>query len=213
MELIETTLKVAEEELDKKVREITWNDSPDIKKYLRAANIYSPSAWCMAFVVWCIKQACLKLQIENTFPVSGFCPYVADWGRKNNIMKTTPVRGDIFLLMDSHPTMPYYHTGFVEKVDSGNYYYTIEGNTDASGGAEGDGIYRKTRRNSSVVFLRWYEMIEYEEKFFKLYIEDKFISDCKLIDNKAYVPLRKLSEGLNLKLKVDNNKKEIILLK
>jgi hypothetical protein len=41
------------------------------------------------------------------------------------------------------------HTGFVERVEGG-HVHTIEGNTDASQGREGGGVYRLARRLASV---------------------------------------------------------------
>jgi hypothetical protein len=147
-------LEIAEEEFKKGVYEITPNDSPEIKEYLKSVGINNHSPWCLAFVYWCVDNACFNAGKKNPLPKSGYCPITAKWGISENIKSNTPEPGDIFFLMDSQ-IPPYYHTGFVSGV-KGEYFETIEGNTNPGGSAEGDGIYKRTRLNSNVIFIKWY---------------------------------------------------------
>ena len=46
-------------------------------------------------------------------------------------------------------------TGFIDKKD-GNYYITVEGNTNEAGSREGDGVYRKRRHIKTIYAIsRW----------------------------------------------------------
>ncbi len=61
---------------------------------------------------------------------------------------TTPKTGDIFGLFfpDKNRIA---HTGFIDQWD-GTWLITVEGNTNVSGGREGDGVYRKRRAVKSI---------------------------------------------------------------
>jgi hypothetical protein len=59
-----------------------------------------------------------------------------------------PAPGAIFL------TLAHRHTGLVVDVLPGNRLATIEGNTNAGGSPEGDGVYARERRLSEIeIFL------------------------------------------------------------
>ncbi len=62
--------------------------------------------------------------------------------------QTTPKTGDIFGLFfpDKNRIA---HTGFIDQWD-GTWLITVEGNTNVSGGREGDGVYRKRRPVKSI---------------------------------------------------------------
>jgi len=66
----------------------------------------------------------------------------------DNRQQTTPKTGDIFGLFfpDKNRIA---HTGFIDQWD-GTWLITVEGNTNDSGGREGDGVYRKRRPVKSI---------------------------------------------------------------
>lgn len=66
----------------------------------------------------------------------------------DNRQQTTPVTGDIFGIYfpDKNRIA---HTGFIDQWD-GTWVITVEGNTNVSGGREGDGVYRKRRPVKSI---------------------------------------------------------------
>lgn len=92
------------------------------------------TAWCGMFVSWCADQAGIPTSVlrRNGFAsASGFGLsefYVSD---------RLPRGGDLFFKTDGS------HTGIVYYVD-GNYFYTIEGNTNDSG-YEGIGVFVRKR--------------------------------------------------------------------
>lgn len=62
--------------------------------------------------------------------------------------QTTPKTGDIFGLFFPEINR-IAHTGFIDQWD-GTWLITVEGNTNVSGGSEGDGVYRKRRPVKSI---------------------------------------------------------------
>lgn len=65
-----------------------------------------------------------------------------------NRQQTTPKTGDIFGLFFPEINR-IAHTGFIDQWD-GTWLITVEGNTNVSGGREGDGVYRKRRPVKSI---------------------------------------------------------------
>jgi hypothetical protein len=65
-----------------------------------------------------------------------------------NRQQTTPGTGDVFGIYfpDKNRIA---HTGFIDQWD-GTWLITVEGNTNVSGGREGDGVYRKRRPVKSI---------------------------------------------------------------
>lgn len=120
------------------------NDGPRIKAYLAAAGIHQPAAWCAAFVSWCFKQT------GSALPRTGWSPALFPKGR----LQTVPKPGYVFGIY--FPSLKRIaHCGFVESL-RGDWIITIEGNTNAVGSREGDGVYRKWRpRHTIAAYAEW----------------------------------------------------------
>lgn len=115
-----------------------------VQKYLASVGITFAASWCMAFVYWCVNEACKEAGIPNNLVRTG--GVLRQWNEIDKQFKTTnPKRGDIFI-MDFGKGLG--HTGFVEKVD-GDKIYTIEGNTNSDGSREGYAVCRRTREIKS----------------------------------------------------------------
>ena len=131
------------------IREKTGNnDGMEVEMYLRSVGLGKGYAWCAAFTTWCHDQ----VGIPN--PQSAWSP---NWGKrekqllymKNGLNLQFPVKsGCVFTLYYSN-LKRIGHVGFIMYEDA-NYYYTIEGNTNASGSRLGDGVYKKKRSKKSV---------------------------------------------------------------
>lgn len=85
--------------------------------------------WCAMFVSWCARQAGIPTSTLKNSACAG-----AD-SRNFNIPyydgnNYTPKAGDLFF------TKSWSHVGFVYYVE-GNYFYTVEGNSNSNGSAEG----------------------------------------------------------------------------
>ncbi len=110
----------------------------NVKKYLASVGIDFPASWCMAFVYFCVSEACKANGSKNSLVKTG--GVLNQWSNVNSALKVkTPQPGDIFN-MDfggGHG-----HTGFVEKVE-GDRIQTIEGNSNADGSREGYEVCRK----------------------------------------------------------------------
>ena len=98
--------------------------------------------WCAMFVSWCAKQADIPTSIlEKTaraHPDNFDIPYYDG-------ASYTPKPGDLFFKKG------FTHVGLVYYVD-GNYFYTIEGNSNNTGSSEGVGVFSLKRKISDFYF-------------------------------------------------------------
>ena len=154
------------------IREKPSNRGAVVEQYLRYVNLPQGNPWCAAFVCWVFGQA----NVDN--PRTGWSPDLFKgskviWGiaesRKlkvesmkkhkdgNSLVAMSvrpatnnqqPTTGDIFGLFFPEKNR-IAHTGFIDQWD-GTWLITVEGNTNVSGGREGDGVYRKRRLVKSV---------------------------------------------------------------
>ena len=167
------TLRVAQEELARRVRETDGpNDSPEIRKYIRNLDppLDFPIPWCAAFVQWCSDQASFYTGHANPLDDVVREAYVDDyyiWAQ--SVASSVRIRGrheeaapgDLALF--SFGGVRFNHIGIVEEhdVDEG-LVYTIEGNTSHPDALldeerDGGGLYRKIRRDNRYRFtaIRW----------------------------------------------------------
>ena len=135
------------------VRETGFNKGKRVEEYLKAANLKAGNAWCAAFITWTFKQCDIKAV------VSGYSP---NWFQSNIVYKRddninrhySAAAGDVFgLWFENKGRIA--HVGFIDRQD-GNYYITVEGNTNEAGSREGDGVYRKRRHIKTIYAIsRW----------------------------------------------------------
>ncbi|QPB09706.1 endolysin endopeptidase [Streptomyces phage Shaeky] len=113
-----------------------WNN---IQKYSPAVPGLEWSqgmAWCQTFQSWLFQTAGLKALA----PVSASCWYSVDWFRDRGRFSWYPAVGaQVFFGANGAS-----HVGLVVKYDA-DYVWTVEGNTNGNGSAEGDGVYAKKR--------------------------------------------------------------------
>ncbi|MEU6684430.1 peptidoglycan-binding protein [Streptomyces sp. NPDC046832] len=93
--------------------------------------------WCAAFVAWCADKAGMKA----LFPKTASCAVGVSWFKNKGRFSAYPAVGAQVFFGNGGGT----HTGLVVAYDA-DTITTVEGNTNGSGGAEGDGVYLKTRR-------------------------------------------------------------------
>lgn len=139
------------------------NRGEQIEEYQRATWLTpGPWAWCAAFTAWCLREWLESAEVRADL---GLGTQLAaekwrcrdaraygweSWARKRGVLLLTeeaPVRaGDIV-------TFDFSHIGIVASdyhADLGEFVQTIEGNTNADGSRDGDGVYRKRRPRSFV---------------------------------------------------------------
>lgn len=93
-------------------------------------------AWCQTFQSWAFQQAGLK----SLAPVTASCPTAVNWYKSRGRFSYYPAIGAMVFF--GH--LGGEHVGLVYKYDA-DHAYTIEGNTNANGSSEGDGVYLKKR--------------------------------------------------------------------
>lgn len=101
--------------------------------------------WCATFVQWCLWQVGVKVPAGAQ---SAGCAISAAAYKKAGRFTEYPGIGFQVFFGPKGGT----HTGIVYKYDD-TYIYTVEGNTNDSGSAEGNGVYKKKRlRKTNVVY-------------------------------------------------------------
>ena len=152
-------IATATAEANKGVREVGKNAGPDVEKYLHCLGMTKGSPWCAAFVSWCVMQS--RGLAKPPKWCSGSAVSLFQMSGKNAV-KVTPLDADFKSkvkpgMIWSRAQDPAAaaaarkgswcqgHTGIVVAVDDIGWH-TIEGNTNAAGSREGDGVYRKTHK-------------------------------------------------------------------
>ncbi|GAA0406117.1 peptidoglycan-binding protein [Streptomyces luteireticuli] len=122
----------------------SWNN---IQKYSPAVPDLRWSqgqAWCSTFVSWVFQQAGAK----SLAPVTASCAEGVSWFENRGRFSEYPAVGAVVYFGSGGGS----HVGIVTSYTA-DTIYTIEGNTNDNGSAEGDGVYRKARpRKSSYVY-------------------------------------------------------------
>ncbi|MFH9043493.1 hypothetical protein ACH4FA_29635 [Streptomyces sp. NPDC017966] len=93
-------------------------------------------AWCQTFQSWAFQQAGVKILA----PVTASCSTAVNWYKSRGRFSYYPAIGAMVFFGHSGGQ----HVGLVHKYDA-DYAYTIEGNTNANGSSEGNGVYLKKR--------------------------------------------------------------------
>ncbi|MBU0695426.1 MAG: peptidoglycan-binding protein [Bacteroidetes bacterium] len=109
------------------------NDGQRVAAYLAAADLRMGAPWCAAFVCWVFRKA------GYAQPRTGWSP--ALFNSRVHRKKAAP--GLVFGIWfpELHRIA---HVGFVADLQH-DWVISIEGNSNADGSREGDGVYRKRR--------------------------------------------------------------------
>ncbi|RQO65113.1 hypothetical protein DBR40_24705 [Pedobacter sp. KBW01] len=128
------------------VRELTGrNDGIQVEAYLKYVWLKKGDPWCAANVSWCFGQ--------NGFskPRSGGCVQLMEQGETIYLkgkVKEIPQMADVFYIWFENKGRVA-HTGFIDNW-SNTWVTTVEGNTNAAGSREGDGVYKKYRMKGQI---------------------------------------------------------------
>lgn len=143
------------------VKESSPNWGPEIQRFLRAARVVSPAPWCAAFVNWAAEQAASLLGVPSPLEevkLQAYVPSYYQWAKEKNKLTKWPDVGPGDLFVIYYASMNRFgHIGFVDYADANaGTFKTIEGNTDAAGGREGNAVASRIRRNTPMVeYIRW----------------------------------------------------------
>ena len=127
------------------VRELSGhNDGKRVEEYLASVGLHRGDPYCAAWVSFIFKQA------GYSAPRTGWSP---DLFPSKRLVKV-PEPGDVFGIYFTDMGR-IAHCGLVERTHS-DWVYSIEANTDASGGREGGGVYRRMRHKRGISrFSNW----------------------------------------------------------
>jgi len=122
---------------------------PQLNEWLKAVGWKNGEAWCMYFVKALYMNAFPNKAAEINKILTGSTQ--GSWANVKQhpdvfkvIIDGKPMSGDIIIWQSvNDPSKG--HAGIVYKRDSGDKYFTVEGNSDLSGSAEGDGVSKNTR--------------------------------------------------------------------
>ena len=139
------------------VREVGGpNRGPDVERFLRTVRKPPGLAWCAAFVSTCVLEAWQENYNaagnagpidEKSLPIQLTAGVMVLWTATPRARRCPPKPGAIFIInngLNAKTGARMGHTGFVVSLD-GKRVNTIEGNTNAAGSREGDGVYRRSR--------------------------------------------------------------------
>lgn len=123
-----------------KVREEQVNRGYWVTRFLAGVGLGPGYAWCAAFVTYCIRQAGYTGDLpKGAAAVQNW----VTWAKATGRLVKSPSRGDLGFLSATGPS----HIFFVVSVDERlGVARTIEGNTNAEGAREGNGVFRRTRK-------------------------------------------------------------------
>lgn len=133
----------------KGTREHGINRGPLVQRFLASVGLGPGYPWCAAFMSHVLRQAgYVGGPTKGRAAVRNW----AKWAKDENKVYLKPKRGDLFYWLNKNGTG---HIGIVAEVNGGTVR-TYEGNTNAQGSREGDGVYEKSRQTSGLRFIRWW---------------------------------------------------------
>ncbi|MGW5130893.1 CHAP domain-containing protein [Streptomyces sp. NPDC004135] len=113
-----------------------WNNNQQYSDEVPGLEWSDYQAWCATFVSW----LAYKAGASDLFPRTASCLTGVNWFKQRGRFSEYPAVGSQVFFGKNGGT----HTGIVVSYDD-DFIYTIEGNTNDNGSAEGDGVYRKKR--------------------------------------------------------------------
>lgn len=138
-------LMVAETQVGK--MEVGNNGGLAILPYQLSTSIKPGEPWCSAFVYWCH----IRAGVSIPGPARSYA-WSPTWFKSHLVDE--PASGDVFGIYFKELGR-IGHVGIVSKVD-GSFIETIEGNTNADGSREGNGVWKKRRLKRQIrSYSRW----------------------------------------------------------
>ena len=155
-------LAVAHAEANAHVREQGRNRGARVEEYQRAGSLGPGDPWCAAFVAWCMMHAAAPAKIPAWCSGSAITTWHKGSRAAGPAHRCTPGDADFAKRVQASwiwvrakdaesaaaarkGTWCIGHCGIVIAVDAAGFH-TVEGNTNAAGSREGDGVYRKFHR-------------------------------------------------------------------
>ncbi len=137
------------------VREIgTSNTGKEVQEYQASTPLGGTGwSWCDAFQSWDMLTTLGQPLCDLVWLRTASCDESLGWGRRESILSDKPVLGAKGLIMGSENDAV--HIFDVDELTPTGFY-TVEGNTNDDGSANGNGVYRRHRVSSNRYrFLHW----------------------------------------------------------
>ncbi|WP_327335830.1 CHAP domain-containing protein [Streptomyces sp. NBC_01324] len=115
-----------------------WNNKQKYSAAVPGLEWSDYQAWCCTFTSWAFQTAGMP---KGSYPVTASCATATNWWKQAGRWSEYPAVGAQVMFGPGGGS----HTGIVIAYDA-TTITTIEGNTNVSGSAEGDGVYRKVRQ-------------------------------------------------------------------
>ncbi|MFI8962042.1 CHAP domain-containing protein [Streptomyces sp. NPDC053493] len=113
-----------------------WNNQQKFSPNVPGLEWSQGQAWCATFTAWGADE----LGARDRWPITASCYTAVQWWKKAGRWTEYPVLGGPFYLGTSGQD----HVGVVYAYDD-DTIYTVEGNTNAGGSFQGDGVYLRSR--------------------------------------------------------------------
>ena len=124
-------------------RETARNSGPLIDKWLANVGQQPGLPWCVAWTYSMYQVASFEVGCDNPHPRTAGSLRL--WSLSEHARTPLPAPGDVFVLEKGEGRG---HVGIVESVEpgaaAGGLITTVEGNSNAAGHRDGDGVYRHT---------------------------------------------------------------------
>jgi hypothetical protein len=143
VDLGEAALKEARARVGVSERPLGSNAGPEVNQYLQRVGLEPGRFWCLAFVYYCVDEACKKLGRSNPLPRTASCSQIYQWARDHGRLAARPAPGDVFLCIGGETG--HYHSGLVDGPVKSARFPTVEGNSNTDGSANGVGVVRRPR--------------------------------------------------------------------
>jgi hypothetical protein len=122
-----------------------WNNKEKYAGQVPGLEWADWQAWCATFVSWVFLKSGLP---KDAYCTTASVATAREWAKRNKRFSEYPAIGAQAIFGINGDV----HTGIVYGYDN-TYIYTVEGNTNINGSAEGDGVYYKKRvRKDSFVY-------------------------------------------------------------
>jgi hypothetical protein len=122
-----------------------WNNQQKFSPAVPGLEWSQGQAWCATFVSW----VAMRAGAEKLFPRTASCDQARAWWKGRDRWSEYPcIGGQVIFGVPEDAN----HTGIVTAFDD-RYVWTVEGNTNATGSREGDGVYVKQHERRSARIL------------------------------------------------------------
>lgn len=206
------------------------NDGPALRRFLAGTGFVPGQAWC-AYAVQSVGQRALGAKLSAgswPLPSTGDCDVLLHFARAHNVLRTTPKKGDVFLVQATRTDAV--HTGYVRKDNGNGTFASWEGNSNGGGSREGWIVVEREERAVDPAgayfcsFVRWADLlgdlihaapgvgaepyraagdVPADESWEVFVGGGETPLAGRMFDDKAYVPVRAYLERLHGKLAVD----------